>query len=352
MSPALSILIPNYNYARYLGEAIQTALDGAGEDVEVVVCDNASTDESVAVVKNLGDARVRISVNPCNVGFAANLERVAAMAQGRRMLLLSSDDRVRPEAVAAYARLEKALGAAAETSVWGAAANVIDSDGNVTGSAIPDVKIWRNARPEPELTKAVGFPVRSLPSAQLLRNSLELLRNPLLFVTTCYPRALHDRVGGYAGGRLMNPDKWFSWKLLAVTDMVYVIDAPLFDYRVHGSGQVAQERASGALKHLTDEYVATFNLPQEVLKKAGLSFEQIAASFIENDVALRGLVAVAAGERSGARRIVSFGNAAYPKLMHRNAKVWALRTLLALGPLGTAAAKVLRSRAEAAWRER
>ncbi|MBP9088327.1 MAG: glycosyltransferase [Kofleriaceae bacterium] len=351
-TPNLSVLIPNYNYARYIGEAIRSVLLGAGADVEVVVCDNASTDDSVAVVRALNDTRIRIVVNPCNVGFAANLERVGMLAQGHRMLLLSSDDRVGPEALRAYSRLEAALGANASGAVWGSATNVIDAAGNIVGGVTPDPKIWRNAPVEAALSQAVGLPVRSLPAHQVLRRSLELLRSPLPFATTCYPRALHDQVGGYAGGRLMNPDKWFLWKLLAVAHKVYVIDAPLFDYRVHDAGQNRQERQSGALKHLTDEYIATFNLPPEVLSAAGWNREAMAAAFIEQDIALRGLVALASSERAGARRMVNFGFAAYPSLMHRNTKVWALRALLVMGPLGTAVAKMLRSQAERAWQKR
>jgi hypothetical protein len=49
---------------------------------------------------------------------------------------------------------------------------------------------------------------------------------------------------------------------------------------------------------------------------------------------------------------VHFGIAAYPKLTRANAKVWALRALLALGPAGTQIAKVMRGRVEQRWRAR
>ena len=349
---ALSVLIPNYNYARYIGETIASVLSQASPDVEVVVADNASTDGSADVVRAIGDERVRLAVNPCNVGFAANLERVARLAAGRRMLLLSSDDRMKPGALAVYARLERALGARAERAVWGSASAVIDSAGNATGHLTPDHKLWRGAELDPELSQAVGLPVRTLPAAALLRRSLELLRSPLPFATTCYPRALHDAVGGYAGGRLMNPDKWFLWKLLSVAEIACVIDHELFDYRVHGAGQASIEQRSGALKHLSDEYVATFDLPETVLSRAGLDRTALARAFVEHDIALRGLVALADGKRVSARRGMLFGIAAYPELARRNPKVWLLGGLLGLGPVGTAIARALRARAEAQWQAR
>jgi hypothetical protein len=307
----------------------------------------------VKVVGSYSDPRIRLAVNPCNVGFSSNLERVAAMARGRRMLLLSSDDRMTPGALAAYGRLETALGPRADTAVWGAATAVIDSKGHRTGVQFdPDPKCWRDSRDEPELSKAVGFPVRSISAAVLLRRSLELLRSPLPFLTTCYPKALHDAVGSYAGGRLMNPDKWFLWKVLAAAETAYKIDHPLFEYRVHDAGQGSQEQRSGALKHLADEYIATFNLPEEVLEKAGMKREALAAAFIEQDIALRGFLALSQGRRAMARRGIDFGRAAYPELLRANSKVWALRALLALGPVGTRVAAVLRDRVEDQWKAR
>lgn len=351
-SISLSVLIPNYNYARYIGETIESVLQQASTDVEIVVSDNASTDESVEVVRGFADERVRLSINPCNVGFSANLERVASLARGRRMLLLSSDDKMKPGALEAYARMTSALGARADHVVWGSASTVIDSQGRTTGTIEPDPKLWRDAAIDPELSARVGYPVRGISGRALLRRSLELLRSPLPFATTCYSRTLHDAVGGYAGGKLMNPDKWFLWKLLSVAEMAYVIDHPLSEYRVHGAGQLSQEKRSGALKHLTDQYVATFDLPDSVLEKAELDRDALAAAFVEQDIALRGFVAVSEGRRLTARRAIHFARAAYPDHTRANPKVWALRALLGLGPLGTSVARLLRARVEQRWKAR
>jgi len=348
-SLALSVLIPNYNYARYIGQTIQSVLDQATDDVEIVIADNASTDESVAVIRSFADPRIRLHVNPCNLGFSANLERVAGLATGRRMLLLSSDDRMTPGALDAYARLERALGDRAESAVWGSAITVIDSHGQPTRHAPPDPKLWRDAVLDAELTAAVGLPVRTMAADKMLRRSLELLRMPLGFATTCYPKGLHDAVGGYSGGRLYNPDKWFLWKLMSVAETIHVIDAPLFEYRVHGAAQAAQQQASGALKHLTDEYIATFTLPEETLTRARLDRAAIAKAFIEHDIALRGLVALAEGRRDAALRTVRFGQATYPELVNENSKVWLLRALLGLGPAGSALARFVRGRMTARW---
>jgi glycosyltransferase involved in cell wall biosynthesis len=348
----LSVMIPNYNYGRYIAETIRSVLDQAPPDLEIVVADNASTDDSVAVVRGLADPRLRIEVNPCNLGFAPNLERVAQMARGRFMLLLSSDDRMQPGAVDAYLALARALGDRAERSIWGCPTWVIDAQGNRTGRRDPDPKLWRGARDEPQLSRILGYPVRSMPAPDMLRRSLELLRTPLPFATTCYPRALHDAIGGYSGGRLVNPDKWFLWKLLAVAETIYVVDHPLFDYRVHDAGQGPQEQRSGALKYLVDQYVSTFNLPEDLYRRSGLDREALAAAFVEQDIALRGLLALAGGNRTQAQRTVHFGLATYPRQTRANPKVWALRGLLALGPVGVRVARTARTLLEERWRAR
>ena len=86
-----SICIPNFNYGRYLGETIATVLSQDVADLEVCVSDNASTDDSREVVGQIADERLRLSVNPTNVGFAPNLDRAGSMATGKTMIMLSSD---------------------------------------------------------------------------------------------------------------------------------------------------------------------------------------------------------------------------------------------------------------------
>jgi glycosyltransferase involved in cell wall biosynthesis len=348
---SLSVLIPNFNYGRYIGETIDSVLRQAKRDIEIVISDNASTDDSVEVVRAYQDDRVRLSVNPCNLGFSANLERVASLARGRRMLLLSSDDLMRDGALAAYDRLEAALGSSAEQAIWASAMGVINAKGDVTGRISPYGWVWRDAKPDPKLSSVVGHPVLAMSAPEMLKRSLTYLRTPLPFAPTCYSKALHDAVGGYAGGRLFNPDKWFVWKLLSKAETVYFIDHELFDYRVHDAAQAPQQKRSGALKYLTDQYIATFDLPNSVLERAGITRDDLAKIFVEQDIALRGMVSLAEGDLKGARRTIHFGIATYPDAARTNAKVWLLRALVRMGPVGSRLARVARARAEAQWRK-
>lgn len=332
-----SVCIPNYNYARYIGETVQSVLDQQGE-FEVLVADNASTDGSADVVRAFGDPRVRLRVNAANVGFAGNLDRACAGATGDRLILLSSDDRAEPEALATYTALAGAMGPAQARAVFASDQHVIDGDGQRTGRSGMVARLWQDAVVDEALSQAVGARVSRVPAAALLRRSMLEMRTPFAFATTCVPRVLYHEVEGYGGGYLYNPDKGFAWKALAVADEAVFVDAPLFAYRVHANNQAAIQAQSGALKHLVDQYRLTFDTPPFVLERAGLAASDLAHAFVEHDIALRGLAQVARGERELARRGLDFGKACYPRQMRASRRVGQLRTLLAAGPLGTAIA--------------
>jgi glycosyltransferase involved in cell wall biosynthesis len=342
-----SICIPNYNYGHYVGDTIRSALD-QNADVEVLVADNASTDNSVVVVREIEDNRVRLHRNRWNVGFAGNLDRACAGATGDRMLLLSSDDLAGPDAFSTYASLARVVGEAAGRAVFCSGQNEIDSEGNITGKSTLDLRLWADAREDLELGQRIGSRVLRVQAHKLLAHAMTHLRNPFNFASTCYPRALYEAVEGYGGGALINPDKAFAWKLLSMADEVFYIDQPLFSYRVHASNQNSQQRQSGALKHLVDQYRATFDTAAAVLSAAQLTNYDLAKAFVEHDIALRGLKALAEGDRLLAWRHLKFGQSAYPVLVARSKRVWMLRAALVLGPLGAA---IARRKFDAAMRE-
>jgi hypothetical protein len=86
-----TIGIPTYNRAGFLGRALESALDQTWHDVEVLVSDNASTDETAEVVRTYGD-RVRYHRNPENLGMWPNFVRVAELAGGEYFGWLQDDD--------------------------------------------------------------------------------------------------------------------------------------------------------------------------------------------------------------------------------------------------------------------
>ena len=60
--PSFSICIPNYNYGRYIGETIQSILNQTYQNFEIIVTDNASTDNSVKEIKSFVQTYSPVSI--------------------------------------------------------------------------------------------------------------------------------------------------------------------------------------------------------------------------------------------------------------------------------------------------
>lgn len=94
MRPLVSIIIPTYNRAVLLEAALRSALDQDYDKIEVIVSDNASTDETSEVVRQYAnDIRVQYRRNEQNVGMVQNWRKaVVSDARGDWFIMLSDDD--------------------------------------------------------------------------------------------------------------------------------------------------------------------------------------------------------------------------------------------------------------------
>ncbi|MFN0160929.1 MAG: glycosyltransferase family 2 protein [Burkholderiales bacterium] len=83
--PLLSVGLPVYNGARWVAAALDSFLGQGMRDFEVIVADNASTDDTEAICRAYAarDARVRYFRNPSNIGVYGNFNRVLELAHGR-----------------------------------------------------------------------------------------------------------------------------------------------------------------------------------------------------------------------------------------------------------------------------
>ncbi len=97
-SPLVSILIPTYNRAGMVGQAIKSALDQTRDDLEVIVVDNASTDSSWEEIQAIAnrDSRVHAFRNERNLGPVRNWLECVNHAKGKFAKILWSDDLLDP----------------------------------------------------------------------------------------------------------------------------------------------------------------------------------------------------------------------------------------------------------------
>ena len=96
--PLVSILINNYNYGRFLGDAIDSALAQTYEHCEVIVVDDGSTDDSPDIIRSYGD-RI-IPILKANGGQASAFNAGFERSQGDILCFLDADDTFRPRKAA------------------------------------------------------------------------------------------------------------------------------------------------------------------------------------------------------------------------------------------------------------
>lgn len=132
MKPLVSAIIPNYNYARYVGEAVESALGQTYPNIEVIVVDDGSTDNSLEVLEQYRD-RIKI-IEQKNSGVCVARNRGVAESTGEYIAFLDADDVWLPE------KIEKQVAVFEHDSMVSfstTGAFTIDTKGAVTGELSP-----------------------------------------------------------------------------------------------------------------------------------------------------------------------------------------------------------------------
>lgn len=92
MSIKLSVIIPTYNRASYLSQCLHSILSSSYENLEVIVSDNASQDDTQAVVSSFTDNRLRYYRNDTNIGAELNILKLLEYVSGDYIFCLTDDD--------------------------------------------------------------------------------------------------------------------------------------------------------------------------------------------------------------------------------------------------------------------
>lgn len=121
----VSVLTPAYNSARYIGETIRCVLGQDYGNLEVIVLNDASTDNTVEVVKSFSDSRIKLFHNERNLGLAGVRNRLLDLADGDYLAWQDSDDLCTPDRISKQMSF---LLQNPEYLVVGSGATVIDED--------------------------------------------------------------------------------------------------------------------------------------------------------------------------------------------------------------------------------
>lgn len=92
----VSVIMPSWNTAKYIGESIQSVIDQTYKNWELIIVDDCSTDNTEEVINTFNDSRIRYFKNSNNLGAALTRNRALREAKGEWIAFLDSDDLWQP----------------------------------------------------------------------------------------------------------------------------------------------------------------------------------------------------------------------------------------------------------------
>jgi len=206
--PLVSVCVPTYNYARFLPDCIESVLEQSISDWELIICDDASVDDTENVVRRYAahDPRIRYLRNTQRLGMNGNLKHAADCGTAKYLKILCADDWIAPNCLAVLCALMESYPSAAIATC---------------------AEIHTNAIGEAQRVQFLfGEPVTFIAGDEMLDrisrgeggggNSSFVIR-----------AAAYHRVGGYDARRPYAGDYDLLARLCAVGDYVHT-DQPLF----------------------------------------------------------------------------------------------------------------------------
>jgi glycosyltransferase involved in cell wall biosynthesis len=221
--PKVSVVVPNYNHARFLRRRIESVLGQSLQDFEVILLDDCSTDDSQSILsKYADDPRVRIDFNEKNSGTPfKQWNKGVRLARGEYVWIAESDDyaderllerlvatlEAEPEVVFAYCRSWR-----------------VTADGRLDGFADDSYMVDVDAK---KWTMDYFVDGRDECRNYFVVHNIVPNASAVLFRKTVY-----DRVGGADETLRMCAD-WKLWVAMALTGRVAYLSEPLNYYRFH-----------------------------------------------------------------------------------------------------------------------
>ncbi len=205
--PRYSVVCAAYNVESYIDETISSVLGQTESDWELIIVDDGSTDETASRVRQHDDRRITL-VQQANAGPSAARNAAIAASRGARLIVLDSDDRLHPSALA---RLGAALDGGKAVASYGQCRIIADGGEEIT-------LLYRRRRNYP-------------PSGDLL--AYLLTRN--LFVNgghVCMDGEVARSIGPFRDDLPVGEDHEYWCRLAAQGHILYVDDdVPTLDYR-------------------------------------------------------------------------------------------------------------------------
>lgn len=263
--PLASVCIPAYNNAAYIKETIDSVLSQTYSNLELVICDDKSKDDTVKVVESIKDDRIKLYKNEKNLGMAGNWNNCLSKCGGEFIKLICADDMLAKDClekeVTALMEHPSAVLAESDTKLF-------DLNGKPKGF----YKRYKSSGLEngKKIARA-GFFVKNYFGAPLANT---------------FRRSALKQTGGF--------DTWYTyildydfWVQLACMGDVYIIHEPLNYFRVRNDSNTGEVMAGDKTDAYVKEHIHLVNKFKKELK--------LTDSDVKRSVCIRKLRNFAAG---------------------------------------------------------
>lgn len=220
--PLVSVIVPTFNGERYIRETLASILNQDYENLEVLVVDDGSRDNTQKIVSSIADQRVRLCRHLRNRGIAAARNNGLRRAKGKYVCFFDHDDIMLPEAIRKRAEfLEKRDRA---NVVFGFTRDVIDTNGNPLSKNPLGESLQRQL-------EIIRF-LRCFGAIQRNRFSELFCHFVALFTNLMMRASFMRKAGRFDESFAYLDDVDFIYKVNRMSDL-YFVDAPLKHYRFH-----------------------------------------------------------------------------------------------------------------------
>jgi glycosyltransferase involved in cell wall biosynthesis len=243
---SLSVVLPNYNHAKYLPAALEAILSQQYLPREIIILDDASTDNSLEILNSFKNkcSLIRIIKNEHNLGAVCSANRLLECATGEYIYFGAADDLILP---GLFEKSMRMLADYPEAGLCSSLARLIDESGH-------DIELYQS--------RIVSRQTRFIPIEEC-RSILEKHGGWFVGSTTIFKKKALIEAGGF------NPDfgpfvDGFTQQVIALRDGVCFIPEPLACWRILSSGYSQKTRLNieqnfQFLSKITHEMTTTYH---------------------------------------------------------------------------------------------
>ncbi|MBT3261553.1 glycosyltransferase [bacterium] len=218
--PLVSVCVANYNGAKFIEETLRSLIRQTYQNIEIIVGDNVSTDQSVAIIKKIAteDSRIKYFQNKKNIGYSGNCNKLIQTAQGKYVTIYHSDDVYEPTIV--------------EEEVA-----FLEANPELAGVYTSQKVIDENRQP----ISNDGFILNQIPHKYLILDLVQYLDylikqdiNPIVCPTSMIKKSVYQELKGY-DLNLKYVDDVDMWLRILEKYNVGIVNKKLVNYRVHSA---------------------------------------------------------------------------------------------------------------------